>query len=150
MTFFVISMNLSASLVQNQNNKSKINRNPPSYFLKRDGGFAYVISKPKKQKQVSTLQKLRQKFINIANIRLHSVSGHTNCFEDILYQYRQATDRRTSTSLAFQCKLDALPPARRPDGGRTYPALRTRRNILLNIWYFELFSVSLQANILMK
>ena len=29
-------------------------RNPPSYFLKRDGGFAYVISKPKKQKQVST------------------------------------------------------------------------------------------------
>ena len=54
MTFFVISMNLSASLVQNQNNKSKINRNPPSYFLKRDGGFAYVISKPKKQKQVST------------------------------------------------------------------------------------------------
>ena len=110
MTFFVISMNLSASLVQNQNNKSKINRNPPSYFLKRDGGFAYVISKPKKQKQVSTLQKLRQKFINIANIRLHSVSGHTNCFEDILYQYRQATDRLTSTSLAFQCKLDALPP----------------------------------------
>ena len=54
MTFFVISMSLSASLVQNQNNKSKINRNPPSYFLKRDGGFAYVISKPKKQKQVST------------------------------------------------------------------------------------------------
>ena len=48
MTFFVISMSLSASLVQNQNNKSKINRNPPSYFLKRDGGFAYVISKPKK------------------------------------------------------------------------------------------------------
>ena len=87
-----------------------LTRNPPSYFLKRDGGFAYVISKPKKQKQVSTLQKLRQKFINIANIRLHSVSGHTNCFEDILYQYRQATDRRTSTSLAFQCKLDALPP----------------------------------------
>ena len=110
MTFFVISMSLSASLVQNQNNKSKINRNPPSYFLKRDGGFAYVISKPKKQKQVSTLQELRQKFINIANIRLHSVSGHTNCFEDILYQYRQATDRRTCTSLAFQCKLDALPP----------------------------------------
>ena len=110
MTFFVISKSLSASLVQNQNNKSKINRNPPSYFLKRDGGFAYVISKPKKQKQVSTLQELRQKFINIANIRLHSVSGHTNCFEDILYQYRQATDRRTCTSLAFQCKLDALPP----------------------------------------
>ncbi len=51
MTFFVISMSLSASLVQNQNNKSKINRNPPSYFLKQDGGFAYVISKPKKQKQ---------------------------------------------------------------------------------------------------
>ena len=51
MTFFVISMSLSASLVQNQNNKSKINRNPPSYFLKPDGGFAYVISKPKKQKQ---------------------------------------------------------------------------------------------------
>ena len=25
-------------------------RNPPSYFLKRDGGFAYVISKPKKTK----------------------------------------------------------------------------------------------------
>ena len=58
MTFFVISMSLSASLVQNQNNKSKINRNPPSYFLKRDGGFAYVISKPKKQKQASTLQEL--------------------------------------------------------------------------------------------
>ena len=33
-------------------------RNPPSYFLKRDGGFAYVIIKPKKQKQVSTLQEL--------------------------------------------------------------------------------------------
>ena len=31
-----------------------LTRNPPSYFLKRDGGFAYVISKPKKQKQVST------------------------------------------------------------------------------------------------
>ena len=28
--------------------------NPPSYFLKPDGGFAYVIIKPKKQKQVST------------------------------------------------------------------------------------------------
>ena len=28
------------------------------------------------------------------------------------------------------------------------PTLRTRRNILLNIWYFELFSVSLQANVL--
>ena len=57
MTFFVISMNLSDFLVQNQNNTSttnKIYRNPPSYFLKRDGGFAYVISKPKKQKQVST------------------------------------------------------------------------------------------------
>ena len=40
MTFFVISMSLLASLVQNQNNKSKINRNSPSYFLKRDGGFA--------------------------------------------------------------------------------------------------------------
>ena len=66
MTFFVISMSLSASLVQNQNNKSKINRNPPSYFLKRDGGFAYVISKPKKQKQVSTLQELV--FIFIDNI----------------------------------------------------------------------------------
>jgi hypothetical protein len=25
-------------------------RNPPSYFLKRDGGFAYVIIKPKKTK----------------------------------------------------------------------------------------------------
>ena len=45
MTFFVISMSLSASLVQNQNNKSKINRNPPSYFLKPDGGFAYVIER---------------------------------------------------------------------------------------------------------
>ena len=31
-----------------------LTRNPPSYFLKRDGGFAYVIIKPKKQKQVST------------------------------------------------------------------------------------------------
>ena len=27
-----------------------LTRNPPSYFLKRDGGFAYVISKPKKTK----------------------------------------------------------------------------------------------------
>ena len=39
--------------------------NPPSYFLKRDGGFAYVISKPKKQKQVSTLQELVFIFIDI-------------------------------------------------------------------------------------
>ena len=43
-----------------------LTRNPPSYFLKRDGGFAYVISKPKKQKQVSTLQELV--FIFIDNI----------------------------------------------------------------------------------
>ena len=42
-----------------------LTRNPPSYFLKRDGGFAYVIIKPKKQKQASTLQKLIFIFIDI-------------------------------------------------------------------------------------
>ena len=55
MTFFVISMSLSASLVQNQNNKSKINRNPPSYFLKRDGGFAYVIINLKTKASINSL-----------------------------------------------------------------------------------------------
>ena len=71
-------MSLSASLVQNQNNKSKINRNPPSYFLKQDGGFAYVISKPKKQKQVSTLQELVFIFIDIwylLDFRIKSPAG---------------------------------------------------------------------------
>ena len=56
MTFFVISMSLSASLVQNQNNKSKINRNPPSYFLKRDGGFAYVIINLKTKASINSLR----------------------------------------------------------------------------------------------
>ena len=56
MTFFVISMSLSASLVQNQNNKSKINRNPPSYFLKPDGGFAYVIINLKTKASINSLE----------------------------------------------------------------------------------------------
>ena len=51
-------MKLTLSLVKQY-------RNPPSYFLKRDGGFAYVISKPKKQKQASTLQELIFIFIDI-------------------------------------------------------------------------------------
>ena len=42
-----------------------LTRNPPSYFLKPDGGFAYVIIKPKKQKQASTLQELVFIFIDI-------------------------------------------------------------------------------------
>ena len=45
MTFFVISMSLSASLVQNQNNMPKINKTKksPSGLKKPDGDFAYVI-----------------------------------------------------------------------------------------------------------
>ena len=40
-------MKLTLSLVKQY-------KHPPSRFLKPDGGFAYVISKPKKQKQAST------------------------------------------------------------------------------------------------